>query len=167
MSIASEFRDKACNCRTPLFFICRSLKTPGDIILHMCTTNENVWFFAPLTTRKNLKNQSFEKMTKTPGDIIFYKRNHMQHCSWEMMCDRCNLYFHFGLFLPFYATDSPQKKQNKKYKKIIINPLEISSFYTCIQKIMITICMVPEMWCTADRWTDMQTEVAFKSGGPI
>ena len=25
MSIASEFRDEACDCRTPLFFLCRGL----------------------------------------------------------------------------------------------------------------------------------------------
>ena len=63
-------------------------KTPGDIILHMCTINENhdVWFlryrarwtefflildhilhFYPLN---NPENQNFQKMKKMPGDII-------------------------------------------------------------------------------------------------
>ena len=61
-------------------------KWPGDIILHICTINDNhmmysSWdmehdrgnflslFFAVLPP-KNLKNQNFENMKDTPGDII-------------------------------------------------------------------------------------------------
>ena len=32
-SIASEFRDEACDCCTPLFFICQSLKTITDLTI--------------------------------------------------------------------------------------------------------------------------------------
>ena len=43
-------------------------------------------------------------------------------------------------------------------KKIKKTPLEKSSFYICVPKTMITWCMVPEIWCTADGWTDMQNK---------
>ena len=57
----------------------------------------------------NPKNQNFEKMKNTPGDIIIlhkYTKNHdhMLHCSWDMAHDGCNCYFSFwAIFLTFYV----------------------------------------------------------------
>ena len=63
---------------------------PEDIILHLCTTNDNhvVWFliyqarqteffvilgyFLSFYPSNNPENQNFEKMEKVPGDIIIY-----------------------------------------------------------------------------------------------
>ena len=69
--------------------------------------------------------------------------------------------FHFGLF---FALLTAQKiKILNKWKK----HLEMSSFYICVPKIMIRWCMVPEIWCAMERWTDGQTEkVTYRGGCP-
>ena len=103
-------------------------KPPGDInILHMCTINDNhmmygSWdmkcdrhnffiildhlfpFYPPplnnpkIIFLKKMKNcleiSSFYNCTKNHG--------HMLHCSWDMMCGRCNFHFSFwAIFCPF------------------------------------------------------------------
>ena len=105
--------------------------------------------FCPLTTQKIkiLKNWK-----KTPGDIIILHKctknhDHMLYCSWDMVHDRCNCYFSFwAIFCPFTPLTTQKIKISKKWKK----HLEISSFYTCVPKIMITWCTVPEIWCVTD-----------------
>ena len=73
------------------------------------------------------------------------------YASWDSACDRCNIYFSFWVM--FWSFTPTQKiKILQKWK----NDLEISSFYTCALKIMITWCTVPEIWCVPDRWTDGQ-----------
>ena len=114
-------------------------------------------------------------MEKTPGDIIIlhkYTKNydHMLYCSWDVVRDRCNCYFSFLLYLPFYHLPPPltppkkwkfQKnsqqnspKQPKKWKlqeneKRKKKHLEIS-FYTSVPKNMIICCTVPEIRCMTD-----------------
>ena len=101
----------------------------------------------------NLKNENFEKINTTPGDIIIlHKRtknhDHMLHYSWGMTCDRCNFYFSFwAIFCPFIP---PNKPKNQKFFKKWKKYLEIS-FYTCVTKIMITWCMILEIRCMTDR----------------
>ena len=81
-------------------------RLPEDIIiLHMCTINNNhmmygsrdmehdgqfffaiLYHFLPFYHPNNLKNQNFEKMKKTPGDIIILPKctknhDHILHCS--------------------------------------------------------------------------------------
>ena len=58
--------------------------------------------------------------------------------------------FHFGLFFALLPPNSPKNENIKKWKKY----LELSSFYKCSPKIMIRWCMVPEIWCETDGWTD-------------
>ena len=94
-------------------------ETPGDIILHMCTTNDNhmmysswdiecegqnflsFWtIFYIFTAPNNPKNRNFQKVKKPPGDIIILHMcimndNHMMSGSWDMECD---FLCHFGLF---------------------------------------------------------------------
>ena len=63
--------------------------------------------FFPLYLPNNLKKQNFEKMKKTPGDIINLQKciknyDHMLHCFWDTTRDECNLYFSFHvIFNPF------------------------------------------------------------------
>ena len=116
-------------------------KAPGDIILYMCTINDNhiydVCFlrhgvrrteffiilddFLPFCPPNNPKNQNFEKMEKTPGDIILHKctkkHDHMLHCSWDMACDRYNFHFSFwAIFCPFTPLTTQEIKLLKREK---------------------------------------------------
>ena len=94
------------------------------IILQICTINDShiyvcivpeIWsamdriFFVILDCLlsfylpNNLKNQNFEKMKKTPGDIIILHMctindNHMMYGSWDMEHVTDRIFCHFGLF---------------------------------------------------------------------
>ena len=63
--------------------------------------------FLPLYLPNNPKKQNFEKMKKTPGDIINLQKctknyDHMLQCFWDTTRDKCNLYFSFHvIFNPF------------------------------------------------------------------
>ena len=52
--------------------------------------------------------------------------------------------FHFGIY---FALTAQKFKISKKWKKC----QEISSFHTCVPKIMIGWCTVPEIWCAMDQ----------------
>ena len=96
------------------------------------------WPFTPQTAQK-MKIKKNKKIKKTPGDtIILHKctKNHdyMIYCSWDMACDRCNCYCSFwAIFCPFTSLTVKKIKILKKWQK----HLEISSFYTYVQKNMI------------------------------
>ena len=127
--------------------------------LYICTINDNhlmhgSWdmecdghsffcnfrlFFA-LLPPNNLKNQNFEKLKKTSGNIAILNKctknhYHMLYCSLDIACNGCNCYFSFwGIFCPFTPLTARKKnKMKKKWKK----RLEIS-FQTSVPKIMIT-----------------------------
>ena len=114
------------------------------------------------------KNQNFLKKWKRHLEISsFYtsvNSDHMLYCSWDMTCDGCNCYFSFwAIFCPFTPLTAQKMKISKKWRK----HLEISSLNTCLPKIMIRWCMVPEIWCMTDRPTDRQTEkVTYRGGCP-
>ena len=105
-------------------------------------------FFA-LLPPKNLKSQNFEKMKKTPRDIIILHectkhQDHMLYCSWYMVHDGCNCYFSFWTFFCIFTTiTAPKIKISKKWKKV----LEMSWFYTSVPKIVIIWYVVSEIWC--------------------
>ena len=109
-------------------------------------------YFLPFYPPNSPKNQNFEKMKKTPGDIIILHTctinyDQMLYSSWDMVHDRCNCYFSFWvIFCPFTPLTAQKMKVLKKWKK----HLEISSFYICVPKIMTRWCMVPEMRCVTD-----------------
>ena len=118
----------------------------------------NLGLFLSLYSPNNPENQNFEKTKKHL--CIFnkcYSYNHMMYDSWNMECNR-KYFCHFGSFFAF-SPSSPIKKKLKRQKKIkkirILKKckklLEISSFYICEPKIMITWCMVPEIWSETDR----------------
>ena len=113
-------------------------------------------FFFSLLPPNNLKNQNFEKMEKKPGDITILHQctknpDHRLHCSWDTMHGRCNFYFSFwAIFCPFTPLTTYKIKISRKWKKT----MEISSFSTCVPQILITLYMIPEIWCPTDRQTD-------------
>ena len=151
-------------------------KIPGDvIILHKYTTNFyhmvycswnrthdrcncyfSFWaFFCPFTLLTCLENKNFKKMKKKPWRYHHFTQDHdhMLHCSWDMACDGCNYYFSFwAIFCPFTPLTAQKIKILKEWN------LEISSFYTCVPKIMIWWCNIPEKWCTTDGRMDGQTD---------
>ena len=138
------------------------------IILHRCTINGNVWFliyeawqtiffvildrFLSFCLSNNPKNQNFEKLKKTPGDIvILHKRtknhDHILYCSLDMARNTFNCYFSFwATFCTFIFLTAQKIKIKEKWKKL----LEISLFYNSVPKIMIICYTVPERWCVAD-----------------
>ena len=70
----------------------------------------------------------------------------MLHCSWDMACDRCNYFSFWAIFCTF----TPLTFRKIKMKKNEKNPLEISSLYTSVSKIMIICYTDPEIWCVTD-----------------
>ena len=103
----------------------------------------------------NLKKQNFEKMKKSQeilslctsvpkNMIICYTVPEIQRVTDVIFI------FHFGLFFVLYPSNNP-KNQNLKKKKKEKKRLEISSFYICVPKSMITWCTFPEIWCATDR----------------
>ena len=140
------------------------------------TTDRNFCHFGlffVLLLPNNPGNQNFERMKKTPGDIIISQictknHDHMLCCSWDMAYDTCNFDFSFWAIFallppssPIPPPNSPKNQNFKKWKK----DLEVSSFYTSVPNIMIRWCMVPEIWCTTGGWTDGRMEkVTYRSG---
>ena len=120
--------------------------------------------FLPFYNPSNQKTQIFEKMKKSPGDIIIlHKRNkscdHMLYCCSDMERNRCICCFSFWAFFGSFTPLTDRKIKNfKNWQKL----LDIWSFYTCVPKIMIRWSKVPEIWCTMDgrnhRRTDAQME---------
>ena len=71
----------------------------------------------PPSTNKT-KNQNFEKMKKTTGDIINLHKctknhDHMLDCSWHTTRDRCHSFI-LGYFLPFYPPP-PNNSKNPNF----------------------------------------------------
>ena len=113
--------------------LCKTEKTSGDIvILYISTINDNHTMHGSWDMERNRQNflsfwtvvfailpsmdsvnQNFEKMKKTPGDIIILQQctknhDHMLHCSWDTMHDRCNFYFSFwAIFHPLLPPPPP------------------------------------------------------------
>ena len=82
-------------------------------------------------------------------------------------CDKCNFYFSFwAIFCPFTPITAQKIKILQNWKKT----LEISSFYTCVPKIMSRWSTVPEIWCVTDGrtdgWTDTQKKWHIEVGAP-
>ena len=83
----------------------------------------------------NPKNQSFEKLKKTPGDtIILHKCNknhdHMLYCFWGMTCNGCNCYFSFWAIFCSFTSLTTQKIKIKKKMKETLGDIIISHMCT-------------------------------------
>ena len=122
-----------------------------DMACDECTCYFSFWaIFCPFSLQQPEKSKFQKKMKKIPRDIIILhwctkNHDHMLHCYWDMVCDRCNCYFPFWtIFCPFIPI-LPLTAQKWK------NLLEISSFCTCVPEIMIR-------WCMVLRYGAQQTE---------
>ena len=161
---------------------------PGDIIIfHMCTIYDNHMMymkhdrqnvllfltvfcsFTPLTT---WKIKILKTLKKTPGDIIILHMcttndNHMMYGSLDTECHRHNSLSFWTIFCPFTPPPphplTPLKTQKIKILKKWKRHLEISSFYTCVPKLMIRWCTVPEIWCTMG---EQMEKVTYRGGCP-
>ena len=80
-----------------------------------------------------------------------------------MARDRCNCYFSFwAIFCPFTPVTCPKNQNFKKKKKY----LEISSFYTCVPKVMIDdVRFLRNGVRQTDGRTDGRTEKVTHRGG--
>ena len=113
-------------------------------------------FFYTFTTPNNLKNYYLEKMRKPPQDIIILHMcttniNHMMNGSWDIEHDGQNFLsfwtvfffvFFFCLFTPL-TTQKIKILNNEKRLKILF-------FYTCVAKMTIIWCMVPDTSSATD-----------------
>ena len=93
-------------------------------------------FFAilppPPPLSKNPENQNFEKMKKTPRDIIisFYtstlNQNHMMYDSWDTKCNRQIFFSHLGPFFTLLPLlPSPNNPKNQNFEKMKQNARDI------------------------------------------
>ena len=123
-----------------------SFYTSVPKIMIICYTVPEIWhmtdviiifhfglFFA-LLPPNSPKNQNFEKMKKTPGDIIILHMctknyDQMMYGSWDMVCDRCNCYFSFwAIFCTFTPLTARKVKILKKWEK---TPWDIIILHMC------------------------------------
>ena len=83
----------------------------------------------------NPKSQNFEKLKKTPRDIIILhqctkKYDHMLYYSLDMACNRFNCYFLFwAIFYPFTSLSNSSKNQN--LEKLRKTPGDIIILHMC------------------------------------
>ena len=105
--------------------------------------------FCPFTPPNNSKNQNFEKMKITPGDIIILHMctindNHMMFGSLYLdVRDGQKFLSFWTIFCPFTPVKTWKIKIFEKWK----NRLEISSFYTNVTKMIIICYIVPKIRC--------------------
>ena len=116
--------------------------------------------FCPFTPVTAWKIKIKKKMKTTAGDIIILHNapEIMIICYtvpkiWHMT-DVIAIFSFWAIFCPFTLPPPKQPKKSKFKKNKDMICLEIWSFYICVPKIMIRWCMVPEIWCATDRWTD-------------
>ena len=121
--------------------------------------------FTPLTAqkmkiskkwKKNLEMSSFYTIVPKMM-IIWYTIPKIWHVTDVM------LFLILGYFLHFYPLTCPKNENFKKMKK---KHLEISALYTCVPKIMIKWCIVPEKWCVMDRRSDRRKKWHIEVGAP-
>ena len=105
----------------------------------------------PFYPRNSPENENLKKMKNCLEILSFYTSvpKNMITCYtvpkiWHVM--DVIAFFHFGQFFALYPLYNPKNKNFTKIKK----PVEISSFYTSVPKIMILFYTVPEIWCVTD-----------------
>ena len=117
-------------------------------------------YFLPFYPPNSQKNQNFEKMKQTPGDVIILymctkNYDHMMYGFWDTVRDRCNCDFSFwAIFCPF--TPLTAKKKNQNFEKTKKMPRDIIILYMCTKNYHQMIYDSWELLCNGqtDRWTD-------------
>ena len=119
------------------------------------------WSFFALLPPWQLEKLKFWKIAKKPGDIIILHMctindNHMMYGYWDMKCEKQNfqawkcyhftqMWWMYNCYFSFWAIFcplTPLPAQKIKIWKEWKNLLKISSFSTCLPKIMIRWCTV-------------------------
>ena len=107
-------------------------------------------YFLPFDPPINLKNQNFEKIRKTTGNIITLHLCTINddHDVWFLRykARQTECFVILVYFLPLYPLTTQKIKILKKWKKL----LEISWFYISASRIMIICHTVPEIWRVTD-----------------
>ena len=98
--------------------------------------------FYPLPSKNPPKNQNFTNMKKIARETIILhmctkNHNHTRYGSWYMEWD-------FLIFWAISCTCTPLTTWKIKILKKWEKHLEMSSFYTCVPKITIIWCMLPD-----------------------
>ena len=91
--------------------------------------------FLPCYPPNNPKSQNFEKLKKTPGDIIILQKctkNHdpILYCSLDMACNGFNYFSIWSIFCTFISLTAQKIKIFKKWK----NPSRYHHFTIVYQK---------------------------------
>ena len=78
--------------------------------------------FLPFKLRSNQENENFEKIKKTPGDIIILhlcttNDDHIMYGSWDIKRDKHNFLSFWAIFLAFYPHNNQKIKFQKKERK--------------------------------------------------
>ena len=86
--------------------------------------------FLPFYPPNNPKKQNFEKMKKTPGDIIILHMftindNHMMHGSWDMKLDRQNFLSFWTVFCHFTRITNQKIKILKNHDHMLYCSLDM------------------------------------------
>ena len=105
--------------------------------------------FLPFEPPNNPKNQNFENIKQTSGDIIILhlcttNDNHMLYGSWDIEQDRQNFLSFWTIFCPFTLLTTWKIKTLKNEQNI----WRYHNFYTSVPKIICYI--VPEVWHVMD-----------------
>ena len=108
--------------------------------------------FALLTPYEPTKSKFLKTEKKTPKDIVILQmrtknNSHMMYGCWDMECNGQNFFVILDCFWPFTPLTTQKIKILEKWKK----HLEILSFYTCVTKMTIIWCMVPDISSMTDR----------------
>ena len=105
--------------------------------------------FLPFYCTNNLQNQNFEKIKKTPGDIVILhmstiNNNHMIYGSWEIERGKHNFWsfwtifflftFFFYLFVPFYLLPFSKDPKNQNFEKTKNASGDIIILHKCTKK---------------------------------
>ena len=114
--------------------------------------------FLPFYHLKTQKNPKFSKRKKKKMlEISFYTCAPKIIIIWctdvEIRSETENFVI-LGHFLSFYTPNGSKNQNLKKWKQI----LKISSFFTCVPQIMITWCVIPEIWCATEGRKGGQTD---------
>ena len=118
-------------CMTPIVrTFCSSLTETGN-------SGSSFSFLSPL---KTWKIKILKKWKCVPKTTIIWGMVP------EIWSETDRIFSHFGPFFGFYPSNNPENQNLKKWT----NHLEMSSFYTCVTKIIIIWCMLPEIWSVTD-----------------
>ena len=131
-------------------------KFAGDIILHMCNKNHNMWCMVPEIWSEADKLFCYYGpfFALLPNTWRYYNFTHLHH-KWQSNdvwfliygVQQTDVFVILDNFLPFYPLWTQKIKILEKWT----TNLKIISFYKCVPYMTVIWCMVPEIWSATDR----------------